>query len=62
MKEIIIFTNNGHTYTFKNVSKFGYTTQGIKFIYTGIATGLTREAQFNNESMCGFAICDMEVE
>ena len=39
--EIIVFTNTGKTYNFKNVTNLIPTTQGFEFDYTGVATGVT---------------------
>lgn len=54
--EIIIFTNAGANYIFKDVEKFEYTTQGFKFEYTGVATGVTRKAEFSYTSVAGYSI------
>ena len=55
MEEIIIFTNMGRTFSFKNCSKFIHTTQGIRFDYVGVATGDKTTVEFNNTCMCGYA-------
>lgn len=55
-QELIVFTNNGQTYLFSNVTKFTTTTTGFKFTYEGKMTGATREATFNNTSVSGFAL------
>lgn len=55
-KELIVFTNNGQTYLFSNVTNFTTTTTGFKFTYEGKMTGETREATFNNTSVAGFAL------
>ena len=54
--ELIVFTNMGRTYLFKNIENFEPTTQGFKFEYTGVATGETRKAEFNNTSVAGYAL------
>lgn len=54
--ELIVFTNTGKTYLFKNVENFVPTTQGFKFQYTGVATGETRQAEFNYTSVAGYAM------
>ena len=54
--EIIVFTNSGKTYSFKNVTNVIPTTQGFEFDYTGIATGVTRHTVFNYTSVAGYAI------
>lgn len=54
--EIIVFTITGKTYSFKGVENFEPTTQGFKFEYTGVATGITRKAEFNFTSVAGYAI------
>jgi hypothetical protein len=53
--ELIIWTNMGRSLIFKNVSNFGFTTQGIEFDYVGESTGVARHANFNNTSMSGYA-------
>lgn len=58
--EVIVFTIMGITYHFKNVSEFTPTTNGFKFKYTGIATGVTRTIEFNNLSTVGYSINEME--
>lgn len=55
-RELIVFTNNGQTYLFSNVTNFTTTTTGFKFTYEGKMTGVTREATFNNTSVAGFAL------
>ena len=53
--ELIVFTNTGKTYLFKNVENFVPTTKGFKFQYKGVATGETRQAEFNYTSVAGYA-------
>ena len=60
MKQLIVFTNNGQTYMFDNVSNFKQNTQGFSFEYTGNATGVKRTAVFNSASACGYALADVE--
>lgn len=55
-QELVVFTNNGQTYLFSNVTNFTTTTTGFKFTYEGKMTGMTREATFNNTSVAGFAL------
>lgn len=55
-QELIVFTNNGQTYLFSNVTNFTTTTTGFKFTYEGKMTGATREATFNNTSVAGFTL------
>lgn len=55
-QELVVFTNNGQTYLFSNVTNFTTTTTGFKFTYEGKMTGETREATFNNTSVAGFAL------
>lgn len=62
MKELIVFTNNGQTYHFSEVTNFRPTTTGFSFTYTGKATGVTRDAAFNNTSAAGYALVDEENE
>lgn len=57
-KELVVFTNNGQTYIFHNVTNFRPTTTGFSFTYTGKATGVVREAVFNNTSTSGYALAD----
>ena len=58
--ELIVFTNNGQTFMFKKVTEFTNTTTGFKFSYTGVMTGVTRKATFNNTSVAGYALAEME--
>lgn len=60
MKQLIVFTNNGQTYMFDNVSNLKPTAKGFSFEYTGNATGVTRTAVFNSTSACGYALADVE--
>lgn len=53
---IIIFTTNGQTYFFDNVSNFKVTTKGFKFNYFGKETNVKREAFFNSLSVSGYSI------
>ena len=55
--ELIVFTNNGQTYHFYEVTDFKPTT-GFSFAYTGKATGVTRKATFNNTSTAGYALAE----
>lgn len=54
--ELVVFTNNGQTFLFKNVTDFTTTTTGFRFIYTGASTGVRRTGVFNNTSTAGYAI------
>lgn len=58
--ELIIFTNNGQTFMFKQVVDFKYTTTGFTFSYTGNSTGVTRKATFNHTSVAGYALSDTD--
>lgn len=58
--ELIVFTNNGQTYHFNDVTDFRPTTTGFSFSYTGKATGVTRQAVFNNTSTAGFALAGVK--
>ena len=58
--ELIIFTNNGQTFMFKQVIDFKYTTTGFTFSYTGDSTGVTRKATFNHTSAAGYALSDTD--
>lgn len=60
--ELIIFTNNGQTFMFKQVTDFKYTTTGFTFSYTGNSTGVTRKATFNHTSVAGYALSDTNRE
>jgi hypothetical protein len=48
----------GRTYFFKNITNLIHTTQGIRFNYIGVATGVERTAEFNNTSMVGYALAE----
>ncbi|MCK8606157.1 hypothetical protein LNP18_08580 [Leuconostoc citreum] len=61
-KELIVFTNHGQTYHFNNVTNFRPTTTGFSFKYHGKATGVDRDAMFNNTSAAGYAIADTPEE
>ena len=54
--ELIVFTNNGQTYHFFEVTDFKPTTTGFSFTSTGKATGVTRKAVFNNTCTAGYAL------
>ena len=54
-KELIVFTNNGKTFSFSGVENFQHTTQGFKFDYQGISSGKKRTAEFNYTSVSGYA-------
>lgn len=54
--ELIVFTNNGQTYHFSGVEDFKPTTTGFSFSYIGKATGVKRDAMFNNTSTAGYAL------
>lgn len=56
--EIIIFTNNGFTYHFKNCTKLTITSDSIKFNYFGESTKVYRDAEFKFISTSGYAIHD----
>lgn len=53
---IIVFATSGKTFEFGQVTNFLPTTQGFKFNYTGLATGVTRRAEFNYTSVAGYAL------
>lgn len=57
---LVVFTNNGQTYHFYGVENFKPTTTGFTFEYTGKATGVIRQATFNNTSVAGYAIAEEE--
>lgn len=59
---LVVFTNNGQTYHFRGVDNFKPTTTGFSFDYTGKATGVKRQATFNNTSVAGYAIAEEVVE
>lgn len=56
--EVIIFTNAGSTFMFKACRRIRETKEGLKFTYTGVSTGETRDAVFLRENMAGYAIMD----
>ena len=55
MEEVLVFTSDGKTFSFKNVKDFKPTTQGFEFTYVGVATGVTRRVNFNYTSVAGYA-------
>lgn len=58
--ELIVFTNNGQTFMFKQVVDFKHTTTGFTFSYTGDSTGVTRKATFNHTSAAGYVLSDTD--
>lgn len=54
--KLIVFTNNGQTYHFNDVTEFKPTTTGFSFNYVGKATEVKRSAMFNNTSTSGYAL------
>lgn len=60
--ELIVFTNNGQTYHFHYVKDFKPTTTGFSFSYVGKATGVERNAVFNNTSTAGYALAEAKKE
>lgn len=54
--ELVVFTNNGQTFMFKNVTNFTNTTTGFAFDYHGVMTDVDRHAVFNNTCVSGYAI------
>lgn len=54
--ELIVFTNNGQTYKFNNVTHFTFTTEGFGFTYVSESTGVKRTACFNKMSTAGYAL------
>lgn len=54
--ELIVFTNSGNTYSFKNVENLTPTTHGFEFDYTGVATGVKRKCGFNYTCVAGYAL------
>lgn len=58
-KEVIVFTNQGKTFKFRNVTNISYKTIGFSFDYEGESTGKKRHIEFFFNSTCGFAVTDM---
>lgn len=58
-KEIVVFTTQGKTFIFKNISNFSYNSLSISFDYEGVSTGVKRHAEFFHEGTSGYAIADM---
>lgn len=58
-KELIVYTVSGNTYVFKHVTNVLPTTTGFSFSYTGVATGITRQANFDYKSTAGYSVTDM---
>ena len=58
--ELIVFTNNGQTFMFKQVIDFKHTATGFTFTYKGVSTGVTRKATFNHTSVAGYALSDTD--
>lgn len=59
-KELIVYTVSGNTYHFKHVTDFLPTTTGFSFTYTGVATGVTRQSNFDYKSTAGYSLADMD--
>jgi len=59
-KELIVYTVSGNTYHFKHVKNLMPTTTGFSFSYTGVATGVTRQTNFDYKSTAGYSVADME--
>jgi len=53
--EVIVWTNMGRSIIFKDVTNFGFTSQGIEFDYVGASTEVARHANLNNTCMLGYA-------
>jgi len=60
--EVIVYTNMGRTYMFKNVQNFAFYTQGFEFDYEGASTGVVRHANFNNTCVAGYATTKNKTE
>ncbi|WP_413627705.1 hypothetical protein R4B61_00440 [Fructilactobacillus vespulae] len=60
--ELIVFTANGSTYQFNDVTNFKNTSYGFSFDYFGKSTQKTRTAYFNNQSTAGYAILKDEIK
>ena len=58
-QELIVLTNNGQRFRFKDIKEFRTTTTGFEFTYFGMKTHKTRKAVFNNTSVAGFTVGDM---
>lgn len=48
----------GRSLIFKNVTNFGFHSQGFEFDYVGERTRVARHANFNNTSVAGYAAID----
>lgn len=51
----VYFTNGGVAY-FENVKEFEVNEVGINFKYSGVRSGVNREALFLNGNIAGFAL------
>lgn len=51
----VYFTNGGVAY-FENVKEFEVNEVGINFKYSGVSSGVNREALFLNVNIAGFAL------
>lgn len=58
-QELIVLTNNGQKFHFKDIKEFRPTTTGFEFTYVSRATHKIRKAVFNNTSVVGFTVGDM---
>lgn len=55
MRELIIFTIAGSTFSFKNVDNFNLGSDHISFSYSGQLTGRRNRATFYHISMAGYS-------
>lgn len=58
MMELMVYTNEGKTYHFKDVTDFAHTTQGFSFVHIGVSTGVKRTTVFNYTCVAGYSIAE----
>ena len=56
MSKITVFSNNGASLHFKNISNFKWTTKGFEFDYVGASTGDVQHASFDHTSTMGHSM------
>lgn len=60
MGDLIIYFHGGATARFQKVTEFNENENRIAFRYHGVSTGLHRKAEFNKNTIAGFAYAEKE--
>lgn len=56
LKSLCIFLPTGRTFTFKNVTIVHNNETGLRFEYTAMSNGETKEANFLHAQIAGFSV------